>query len=344
MSVGETTGAREGAVAAPLGQRVYQLLADRQFHSGTQLAAECGVTRSAIWKAVAGLRDLGVTVQAVSHRGYCLPQAGAPLALEQILNALPAATTQRLRRGAVLWCTSSTNADLLAQSDLPAGRFDFLSAEYQTAGRGRRTRSWIAPPGGALCLSVSWNFQSLPPTIGALSLAIGVCALRALARTGVGGVALKWPNDLVAGDAKLGGILAELRAEAGGPAFVVLGIGLNVSLGAAVRERIEATGTKAVDLEALGVAAGDRNRLAAALITAIIDGLEQFERAGFDAFADEWRTADALLGKAVRVSAEAGSVVGHARGIDRDGALCLQTREGGLQRFLTGDVSVRAIA
>jgi BirA family biotin operon repressor/biotin-[acetyl-CoA-carboxylase] ligase len=261
----------------------------------------------------------------------------------RIQSALPAHVAARLRRGATLWSTTSTNADLLAQADLPPGRFDFLTAEYQSAGRGRRTRSWIAPPGGAICLSVSWSFESLPPSIGTLSLAMGVCVLRALVRAGVTGAALKWPNDLVAGAAKLGGILSELRAESGGPAFVVLGIGLNVALGAAVCRQIEATGTKAADLAGLGFDPHDRNALVAALIAAVIEGFLQFERKGFSAFAHEWHAADALLGKRVRVSADSGSVDGHARGIDLEGALCLHTRDG-LQRFVTGDVSVRAIA
>ncbi|MGA2024282.1 MAG: biotin--[acetyl-CoA-carboxylase] ligase [Steroidobacteraceae bacterium] len=332
-----------GGAGAPLSQRVFELLADQRFHSGTQLAAACGVSRSAIWKAVAALRALGVSVHAVPHRGYRLPLATRPLEAGRIRNALPAYIGRHLRHGATLWSTTSTNAVLLAQNDLAPGRFDFLTAEHQTAGRGRRTRGWIAPPGGAICLSLSWSFASLPPAIGALSLAMGVCALRALARCGVSGAVLKWPNDLMVGEGKLGGILAELRAETGGPAFVVIGIGLNVALGATVLERVEATGTKAADLGALGAVPSDRNRIVAALIAAVVEGLAQFEREGFSAFAQEWRAADALLGRAVRVSADAGSVAGHARGIDLDGALCVQTSEG-LQRFVTGDVSVRALA
>jgi BirA family biotin operon repressor/biotin-[acetyl-CoA-carboxylase] ligase len=218
------------AGAAPLAQRVYQLLADQQFHSGTRLAAECAVSRSAVWKAIASLRELGVTVDTVSHRGYRLPRATAPLEASRVRKALPAAVAGRLRHASTVWSTGSTNADLLLQTDLPAGRFDFLAAEFQSAGRGRRTRSWIAPPGGAICLSLSWSFASLPAAIGALSLAVGVCVLRALARLGIAGVELKWPNDLVADGAKVGGILAELSAEAAGPAFVVIGIGINVAL------------------------------------------------------------------------------------------------------------------
>jgi BirA family biotin operon repressor/biotin-[acetyl-CoA-carboxylase] ligase len=325
----------------PLPKRVYRLLSDGQFHSGTKLAADCRVSRNAIWKAIAALRALGVTVQAVPNRGYRLPTATALLERERIVKLLPREVGRRLRTGECVWRTGSTNTDLLQRDAPSAGDFDFLTAEYQTAGRGRRARSWFAPPGGAICLSMSWCFASLPRDISALSLAIGVCVLRGMAQTGVTGAALKWPNDLVVGSAKLGGILIELRAEAGGPAYVVIGLGLNVALGAAVLEQVAASGTQAADLVGLGAVHPDRNQIAAALIASMAAGLDEFERDGFGVFVPEWRAADALSGKSVVISSEAGSVTGHARGIDSGGALCLQTRDG-LQRFVTGEVSARA--
>jgi BirA family biotin operon repressor/biotin-[acetyl-CoA-carboxylase] ligase len=155
-------------------------------------------------------------------------------------------------------------------------------------------------------------------------------------------VTLKWPNDLVVNGEKLAGILIELRAEAGGPAYVVVGIGMNVVLGDTVHRQIEAAGNRAADLLALGIQRADRNEIVAALIAEEVAGLQQYGNGGFSSFLPEWRDADALAGKAVVISSEAGSVTGHARGIDLDGALCLQTRDG-VQRFVTGDVSVRAV-
>ncbi len=334
---------RAGAPRRPevLPQRIYRILSDRQFHSGQVLAARCGVSRSAVWKAVATLRSFGVSVHAVANRGYRLPTATGLLEADQIVGRLSPEVVARLRSGETRWCAGSTNSELLQRAAVAPGEFDFLTAEYQTAGRGRRTRRWIAPPGGAICLSLSWSFAALPPNVGALSLAIGVCALRALATTAELAVGLKWPNDLVAGGAKLGGILTELRAEADGPALVVTGIGLNVALGARVTEQLRAAGAHGTDLALLGLAECDRNRLAAALIAECVRGLQQFERLGLPAFIAEWRAADALAGKPVVVNAAEGAVAGHARGIDVAGALCVQTRDG-LRRFASGDVSVRA--
>jgi BirA family transcriptional regulator, biotin operon repressor / biotin---[acetyl-CoA-carboxylase] ligase len=327
----------------PLPQRVYRLLSDGQMHSGTRLAADCRVSRNAIWKSIAALRSLGVSVHAVPNRGYRVPAATGLLEREHIVRLLPRTVAARLRTGQCVWRTGSTNSDLLLRQVPPAGQFDFLTAEYQSAGRGRRARTWFAPPGGAICLSISWCFAALPRDISALSLAIGVCALRAMAQVGISGPALKWPNDLVVGNTKLGGILIELRAEAGGPAHVVIGLGLNVALGDTVLRQVADSGTQAADLTGLGAVQPDRNRLAAALIGSIASGLAQFESHGFAAFAGEWRDADALAGKSVVISSDSGSIAGHARGIDSDGALCLQTRDG-LQRFVTGEVSARALS
>jgi BirA family biotin operon repressor/biotin-[acetyl-CoA-carboxylase] ligase len=279
----------------------------------------------------------------VPNRGYRAPTATPLLQAAEIHALLPPAERARLREGSCLWTTGSTNADLL-QRPLPSpGQFDFCTAEYQSAGRGRRARRWYAPPGGAVCLSLSWCFASLPTDIAALSLAMGVCVLRALRSVGRAGAALKWPNDIVTQGRKLGGILIELRAEGSGPALVVIGMGLNVALGPRVLARVRESGTEAADLSALGSGACDRNRLAAALLAACVAGLSRFQQDGFRSFLDEWQAADCLAGRAVTVSAESGPIAGHARGIDMDGALCVQTREG-LQRFVTGEVSVRAAA
>ncbi len=298
------------------------------FHSGTALAQHCRVSRSAVWKAVSQLRALGVIIDAVPNRGYRAPAATAPLDAQRIQALLPSAERARLHAGACVWMTGSTNADLLQSPAVPPGQFDFRTAEYQSAGRGRRTRRWFAPPGGALCLSLSWSFAALPADIAALSLAVGVCVLRSLEAIGRPGAALKWPNDIVASGRKLGGILIELRAEGGGPALVVIGIGLNVALGPQVLEQVEASGTQAADLSALAAGECDRNRLAATLMGTCVAGLSQFEQDGFRSFMAEWRAADALAGKAVLISTDGAAIAGHARGIDVDGALCVQTREG----------------
>ena len=335
-------------MSATLAQRVFNALADGAVHSGEQLAQEQGVTRAAIWKAVGALQELGVEIEATTHRGYRLAKAMTPLDAQRIDAALPPELRTRLRRGDVAWSLASTNSALLAprssaDAELPPGQFDFLAAEYQSAGRGRSSRQWFAPPGGALCLSLAWSFASLPKGAAALSLAVGVCALRALASIAPLDVHLKWPNDLLSGERKLGGILIELRAESGGPAYVVIGIGINCALGERVTGQVRDSGADPVDLASLGVKQCDRNELAAALIREIVRGVLEFERSGLAPFAADWAAADALAGRVVTVALPDGEFVGHARGIDADGALCVHGN-GTLRRFNTGEVSVRVYA
>lgn len=333
---------RAGSIHAssPLVARVFAELCDGQFHSGEDLAKALGVTRSAVWKAANALRDLGTPMEAVRNRGYKLPGASEPLAAAGIREHLSTHVRERLTRLDVAWSTTSTNTELVERPYPAPGRSEVLLAEFQTAGRGRRGRSWLAPPGGAVCLSLSWTFPEVPRDAGSLSLAVGVSVLRALNALNVPDVRLKWPNDVLMGDRKLGGILIELRAEAAGPACVVVGIGLNVALGSELIETIAATGLQAVDLiSALGRPVS-RNELAGKLIENCVRALLQFEQEGLKPFVEEWRDADALRARPIDVAVGNEIVRGIGRGIDLGGALLVETPQG-LQKFLSGEVTVR---
>ncbi len=324
----------------PLVARLFSKLSDGQFHSGEALASDLAVTRSAVWKAAKELRNLGATVNAVRNRGYRLPATAGALDGERIRELLSQTANTRIGRLDTSWTVGSTNTILMERPIGLVGSGEALLAEYQTGGRGRRGRSWIAPPGGAICLSMSWVFAQVPRDLGSLGLVIGVCALRALRSLGVPEARLKWPNDLLVRGRKLGGILIELRAESAGPACVVIGIGLNVALGSALLEQISATGLAPVDLASTGLKGVSRNAVAAALISGFVDGLLEFERDGLRPFVQEWVQADALRGQPVTVTAADGTARGIARGIDLDGALLVETPTG-LLRFISGDVSVR---
>jgi BirA family transcriptional regulator, biotin operon repressor / biotin---[acetyl-CoA-carboxylase] ligase len=314
----------------------------RHFVSGAQLATQFGVTRSAIWKAVEELRELGTEIEAITHEGYRLAQPSSPLDATGVKALLPPSTLALLRLGECLGVATSTNSLLLERGAPPTGRFDFLTAEHQSSGRGRRGRSWLAPPGGAICLSWSWCFEGLASQLGALSLAMGVACIRALESRGVSGVQLKWPNDLVTADGKLGGILIEMRSESSGPVHIVVGLGLNMALGNSLRDRIGAIGNHAVDLRSLAQQGTMplRNALVAALLHEGVTAMQQFTETGFQPFREEFNRTDALRDRAVDVlgGAIAGGI---ARGVDPDGGLRLE-HDGGIHRIMGGEVSVRS--
>jgi BirA family biotin operon repressor/biotin-[acetyl-CoA-carboxylase] ligase len=288
---------------------------------------------------------MGTAIEAVTNRGYRLALPTTPLDGSSVRALLPPELRATLREGDCAGEVDSTNAQLLARAIPPAGQFDFLTAEYQTAGRGRRGRSWLAPPGGAVCLSWSWCFEGLSAAMGALSLAVGVSTLRALRKLGIDGVRLKWPNDLVTAEGKLGGILIEMRTESGGPVHGVIGIGVNLALSPELRATLADMGTPAADLAGLVAPAlpPGRAELTAALLCEGIHTMREFEARGFAPYLDEYQAADALRDRPVKLQGNGAVENGVARGVDGQGALRVEHR-GQIHRIIAGDVSVRTAA
>jgi len=321
------------------------LLADGQLHAGPALADRLGSSRAAVWKLVAELRRLGVDVVSEERRGYRLRHACELLDAQRILAAAAAGGEALPGELEVLFSIDSTNEYLYTAPAIRAGHPRFVFAEIQLAGRGRRGRTWLAPFGSGLTFSVGWTYPEVPADLSALSLAMGVQVANALRDSGAGETMLKWPNDVVWRHRKLGGLLIQLKLEAGGAASVVVGLGLNVALPADARERLAASGAVAVaDLcEAFGGDPPGRNVLAGRLARAICDGLARFGREGFAPFTGRYAELDSLAGAQVCVSQTAGRVEGRALGADRDGALRVDVG-GRVERFVAGDVTLRAAA
>ena len=320
-----------------------ELLADGNAHSGSELARKLGVTRAAVWKHMAKLADWELDVTGTPGRGYRLDR---PIDLLDEAEMSAALAARRLRgrigRFERFFELPSTNRHLLESPKPMPGFLDVCIAEFQSDGRGRRGRSWRAPLGGGLCLSVGWQFTETPPQLAALTLAIGVVVRRAVAEVAGVDIALKWPNDLVHADRKLGGILVELSAEAHGSCHVVAGVGINVAIPAAKLATLSDWPRGATDLtQATGGGPPPRTRLALELIAACADLFAAYSARGFAAYREEWCNADYLRGKAVRVEAASGPTFGVAAGIEPDGALLLET-DAGRQRIVSGDVTVRA--
>jgi BirA family biotin operon repressor/biotin-[acetyl-CoA-carboxylase] ligase len=196
------------------------------------------------------------------------------------------------------------------------------------------------PLGSGICLSVGWYFADMPAEITALTLAIGVVARRVVKRvTGVT-IELKWPNDLVWADRKLGGVLVELAAEAQGGAHVVAGIGLNVATPPDLLMSLSDWPRGAVDLATALGRQPPRLPLVVALVDELAGLFADYPATGFAAYRSDWRAGDYLRGRAVRVDEASGHVDGTALGIEADGALVLETN-GGRRRVVAGDVTVR---
>lgn len=318
-------------------QQLLAALASGEAVSGAQLADRAGVTRAAIWKQVETLRARGVPVEARGAAGYRLPWPVQLLDAARIRAALPRACAPRLGALEVHWELDSTSSELQRRL-ADATDFSMVLAETQTAGRGRRGRSWLSPPGLNLYLSCLKRFDRGFGALSGLSLAVGTMVLRAIDSLGIAGAGLKWPNDVLAGGGKLAGVLVELSGEYQGPCAAVIGVGLNLRLTEALREQ---AGQPACDLATLATEMPDRNLVAARLIAALVEGLREFERHGFAPFAEDYARHDLLAGRQLKLSGAQGHFEGVGAGVDARGALQVRLGNGELRSIDSADVTVR---
>lgn len=315
-----------------------RLLSHDTFRPGPELADALGVSRASVSLALKSVDTLGIEVQTVKGRGYRLAQ---PVAwLDETSVARQTGTSARYFDIKLFDEIDSTNTALMAAAQQGAPSGMVYAAERQTAGRGRRGRSWHGELGGTLMCSLLWRFNLGVADLSGLSLAVGLAVARALDRLGVPGAALKWPNDIVCRQGKLGGILIELSGDTLGPSAVVIGLGINLRLSDAARGALDQA---AFDLAGLGFA-GDRNALLAALLVELAELLPAFERSGFAPLAPEWESRHALQqAQAYLLLPNGERVAGTVRGVAADGALRFHTPEGE-RRVHAGEVSLRGAA
>jgi BirA family biotin operon repressor/biotin-[acetyl-CoA-carboxylase] ligase len=232
----------------------------------------------------------------------------------------------------------STNSYLLSQVAPENGRCRIAIADHQTAGRGQRGNLWESPRESGLYLSCAYTFPAMPRHFSNLTLAIAIEIAEALFELGAN-CKLKWPNDLILHNGKLGGILTETYAGNSDAITVVVGIGINLDLGEQ-RESIGTTIGRVSDLKQAIPELPQRAEIAKPIIEHAITALVDFETEGFSSFQERWAEFDWLFGKDIRVSTAQGDLDGEAAGIDNDGALMLKTGKE-IERIVSGTVALR---
>lgn len=313
------------------------ILADGNFHSGEHLGAALRVSRGAIWNRIRALRDAGIEVHSVRGRGYCIPDGLDLLSAAGIKRAVGARAAGLLDDVHVQATIGSTNDYVLQRLRVGDKASVAVFAEQQTAGRGRRGRAWASPYAANIYCSLPWEFSGGFAALDGLSLAVGVAVCEAVAEAGVPGVGLKWPNDIVCNDRKLGGVLIEVSGEASGQCVAVIGVGVNVAMSRYANLSIDQPWT---DLRSAGVTAVDRSAFAGLLLGHLVMALSEFSRHGLPAFVARWRNRDVICGKTVDVIAGDSRISGTARGIDDRGGFLLE-QAGEISVFYGGEVSVR---
>ncbi|QEL63950.1 biotin-acetyl-CoA-carboxylase ligase [Oryzomicrobium terrae] len=236
----------------------------------------------------------------------------------------------------------STNLELARRPQAPSGTV--VVADAQSAGRGRRGRTWVSPPGAGLTFSLLWRFNGpagRPERLSGLSLAVGLAVAQALESLGIAGVRLKWPNDILlqstdAPLAKLGGILVETSLERSGAAAII-GIGLNLE---APPDPGQPVAALADACRAAGTAPPDRHTVLAAVLSELAQVLDTFARDGFAALRPAWEARHAYQQQRVCLTGEHSRQEGCCLGVDDSGALLIETGAG-TERHLVGDLSLR---
>jgi BirA family biotin operon repressor/biotin-[acetyl-CoA-carboxylase] ligase len=235
----------------------------------------------------------------------------------------------------------STNSYLMRLPGPAPGTMNIAVTCNQTAGRGRRGKTWQSPPGSGLCISAAYTFVSQPDNLPALTLALGLGVVDALEEVGATKVELKWPNDLVALDGKLGGILTEVQNQSGTAVTIVAGLGININLPGKLDFGLESDWARRItDLKSICDRLPSHEEVAGKVTTQMLRAFADYEAYGFSAVAERWSRYDWLLGREIAVDTGQTQFSGRGAGVANDGALLVDTPESGIRRITSGTIVI----
>lgn len=320
---------------------ILRLLGDGRVHSGAALGRELGISRTAVWKQLQKIEATGIRLEKLRGVGYRIPGGLELLEAGMIRDQLSSSPAVIGSDIVILDSVDSTNSYLKRNYEGQAVNGIVCLAEQQTDGRGRRGRSWVSPFGKNLYFSTLWSFTGGSAALDGLSLAVAVETRQAITcAVGSDAIQLKWPNDLLLNNRKIGGILLELTGDPTDVCQVIIGIGLNLGMSPndETREGLAGIGQPWADLGEFGNLS--RNQLAAELIRHLLPMLANYQISGFAPYRDQWQRYDAYAGAEVQVSTPVGSLAGRSLGLAANGALRVEI-EGEVHSFFGGEVSLR---
>lgn len=320
-----------------LSEELITILSDGRVHSGEALGVLLGISRVAVWKRLKKLEEFGLEVETIKGKGYCISGGVDLHEAAEIYSHCTDESRVFISNIDIFFQIDSTNSWLAdkARDSCASGRV--CLAEQQTAGRGRRGRAWHSPFGRNIYMSVGWNFSQGASALEGLSLAVGVALVRSLSSVGVENLALKWPNDVICNGKKLAGVLIEMSGDAAGPCSAVVGIGLNVDMGA---RNLREIGQPWIDVATALGRKVSRNQLVGSMLSELVPILTEYQRSGFARYQDEWNKLDHLAMQDVELVGAGDEVSGVGYGVDETGAFRVKT-ESGIQLIRGGEISLR---
>ncbi len=306
--------------------------------SGQEICEHFGVSRTAVWKAVNQLKKEGYHIEAVQNRGYLLTEEGDVFSGLELESRM---TTGWVGHPVLFYeSIDSTNLRAKLAAENGAVQGTLLAADMQTAGRGRRGRSWISPPGTnvyyTLLLKPEYPADrvSAVTLVMALAVAEGICATCGLKAD------IKWPNDIVVGGKKVCGILTEMSVEQDYIHYVVIGVGINVAL----QEFAPEVAQTATCLQQECGRKVSRSALVANIMKAFERDYEIFLKTlDMSGLLAEYNELLVNRGREVRVLDPKGEFTGTSAGINEKGELLVELADGTVVPVYAGEVSVRGI-
>lgn len=305
-----------------------------RFLSGARLARELGISRTAVWKHIKALTQEGYQIEAVPKLGYCLRRIPDLLLPAEVKEGLSTKTFGQAIHFYHQVNSTQEVAKSLASRGAPEGTV--VVAEHQEAGRGRRGRGWFGHPGKGIMFSLLLRPALPPQKASAITLMAGVGVARGVGEAYPLKCQLKWPNDLMVGEKKLGGILTEMSSEADQIHYLVLGIGINANIEAELFPPELKDQATSLSME-LGQKV-DRVLLLRRVLEELETEYHRLLSGGSSAVMEEWRGLSSTLGKEVEVQNPQGTLRGRALDVDEEGALLLQQEGGQVLRITAGDV------
>ncbi|MEZ5538467.1 MAG: biotin--[acetyl-CoA-carboxylase] ligase [Pseudomonadales bacterium] len=323
--------------------KIIALLKDGNTHSGVELGRALKITRSAVSKQIAKLKEMGFEVECVKGVGYRIAMPFDQLDASAIKSFFAKTALDFIPELDVLWSIPSTNdyvASKIKNGEVTSSGFVCV-AEHQSAGRGRRGKLWASPLGGGLYLSLAWRFEQGAESLEGFSLSVAMAIIKKLEQQFlIKNLKIKWPNDIFLDEKKVGGILIDVMGEAGGPCWVVVGVGLNIYGDALTALSIDQPWTT---LSAGAKKNISRNQLASSIVVALTENSHAYASKGFEISEKEWNKYDVFYNKKVIVKmGEAEFFSGVSKGISSAGGLIVESD--GVRRVMkSGEVSLRGI-
>lgn len=302
--------------------------------SGQVLADELGISRSALWKHVQKLRDLGCEIDGSPKVGYRLLSVPDAIFAGELAALVPPAFRDSVVGLDAVDSTNDRAKELASAGKLkPAG---LVVAERQTGGRGRFGRSWASPVGGIWFTMVVR--PEIPVALAArMPLLASVVISSVLKRVTGLDARIKWPNDILIEEKKVAGILTELAAELGRVDYLVVGIGLNANFPVEALDQPDLNATTLLDETGAAV---DRTALVSMIVTDIWEALPALAD-GFDVILEQWREFSATLGRRITLETAGERIEGTAVDLDSEGGLVVRTAGGEQRIFRAGEVTLR---